>query len=204
MEAAADALIVVCGYLLGSIPFGYVLPRVVRGEDVRRHGSGNVGASNVWRVYGRSLGIPVALLDVAKGFAPALVGLLVAGDWVGVLAGAAAMVGHARPIWLGFSKGGKMVATAGGVAFALAPLAAGGCVLVWLATFAAFRYASAASLVAASALPLLSIAFGASWPVVGFTALAALAVIALHRHNVRRLVAGTEPRFSRTIPRGTS
>jgi glycerol-3-phosphate acyltransferase PlsY len=201
---AVDVLIVLGAYLVGSIPFGYVLPRLVRGDDIRRHGSGNVGASNVWRVYGRSLGIPVALLDVAKGFVPALVGLRLGGDWVGVLAGAAAMVGHARPVFLGFSKGGKMVATAGGVAFALAPLAAAGCMVVWLATFAAFRYASAASLVAALALPLLALAFGASWPVVGFTALASVGVIALHRHNVRRLLAGTEPRFSRAAPRGTS
>jgi acyl phosphate:glycerol-3-phosphate acyltransferase len=200
----ADTLIVLGGYVLGSIPFGFVIPRLVRGDDIRRHGSGNVGASNVWRVYGKSLGIPVALLDVAKGFAPALVGLLVGGDWVGVLAGAAAMVGHARPVFLGFSKGGKMVATAGGVAFALSPLAAIGCLAAWLLTFATFRYASAASMVAASALPLLSLLFGASWPVVGFTTLAALGVIALHRHNVQRLLAGTEPRFSRTVTRGTS
>ena len=91
-----------------------------------------------------------------------------------MLAGAAAMIGHARPVFLGFSKGGKMVATAGGVAFALAPLAAAGCLVVWLVDFAAFRYASAASMVAAIALPVLCLAFGASWPVVGFTALAAL------------------------------
>jgi glycerol-3-phosphate acyltransferase PlsY len=200
----ADALIVLGGYLLGSIPFGYLLPRLVRGDDVRRHGSGNVGASNVWRAYGRSLGIPVALLDVAKGFVPALVGVLVGGDWVGVLAGAAAMVGHARPVFLGFSKGGKMVATAGGVAFALAPLAALGCLVLWLVVFVGSRYASAASLVAASALPLLSLAFGASWPIVGFGALAALGVVVLHRHNLGRLLSGTEPRFSRTVTRGTS
>jgi glycerol-3-phosphate acyltransferase PlsY len=198
----ADALIVLGGYLLGSIPFGYVIPRLVRGDDIRRHGSGNVGASNVWRVYGRSLGIPVAVLDVAKGFVPALVGLELGGDWVGVLAGAAAMVGHARPIFLGFSKGGKMVATAGGVALALAPFAALGCMAVWLATFAAFRYASLASIVTASALPLLCLAFGASWPIVGFAAIAAAGVLALHRHNIRRLLAGTEPRFSRAVPRG--
>jgi acyl phosphate:glycerol-3-phosphate acyltransferase len=200
---ATDALIILGAYLLGSIPFGYVIPRLVRGEDVRRRGSGNVGASNVWRVYGRSLGIPVALLDVAKGFVPALVGLEVGGDWVGVLAGAAAMVGHARPVFLGFSKGGKMVATAGGVALALAPLAAVGCLVVWLATFAVLRYASVASMVAAAALPLLCLAFGASWPIVAFTAVAALGVLALHRHNIRRLLAGTEPRFSRTLSRGT-
>ena len=197
-----DALVVIGGYLLGSIPFGYVLPRLVRGDDIRRHGSGNVGASNVWRVYGRSLGIPVALLDVAKGFVPALVGLELGGDWVGVLAGAAAMIGHARPVFLGFSKGGKMVATAGGVALALAPLAALACLVVWLVTFAAFRYASLASIVTACALPFLCLAFDAPWPVVGFAAVAAVGVVALHRHNVRRLLAGTEPRFSRTLMRG--
>ena len=196
-----DALIVVGAYLLGSIPFGYVLPRLVRGEDVRERGSGNVGASNVWRVYGRSLGIPVALLDVAKGFVPALVGLEVGGDWVGVLAGAAAMIGHARPVFLGFSKGGKMVATAGGVALALAPLAAAACLVVWVLVFAVSRYASLASILTAVALPFLALAFGSSWPIVGFSAVAALGVILLHRHNVRRLLAGTEPRFSRTVPR---
>jgi glycerol-3-phosphate acyltransferase PlsY len=196
-----DVLIVVGAYVLGSIPFGYVLPRLLRGEDVREHGSGNVGASNVWRVYGRSLGIPVALLDVAKGFVPALVGLEVGGDWVGVLAGAAAMIGHARPVFLAFGKGGKMVATAGGVALALAPLAAAACLAVWLVVFAVSRYASLASILTAAALPVLALAFGSSWPIVGFSALAAVGVILLHRHNVRRLLAGTEPRFSRTVPR---
>ena len=196
-----DALVVVGAYLLGSIPFGYVLPRLLRGEDVRTRGSGNVGASNVWRVYGRSLGVPVALLDVAKGFVPALVGLEVGGDWVGVLAGAAAMIGHARPVFLGFGKGGKMVATAGGVAFALAPLVAAICLVLWLVVFALFRYASLASMVTASALPLLCLAFGSSWPIVGFTALAAVGVVVLHRHNLRRLLAGTEPRFSRAEAR---
>lgn len=198
-----ELLVVAGGYLLGSIPFGFVLPRLVRGEDVRRRGSGNVGASNVWRVYGRSLGIPVALLDVAKGFVPALVGLLVGGDWTAILAGAAAMVGHARPVFLRFSRGGKMVATSGGVAFALAPLAAAGCLVAWLVMFGLFRYASVASMVAACVLPLLCLVFGASWPIVGFTALAALGVVALHRHNVARLLRGTEPRFRSTATRGT-
>ena len=91
----------------------------------------------MWRVYGRWLGVPVALLDVAKGFVPALVGLKVGGEWVGVLAGAAAMLGHARPVWLGFTKGGKMVATAGGVSLALALVPALLCVVVWVVTFAA-------------------------------------------------------------------
>ena len=192
-----DVAIVVAGYLLGSVPFGYLIPRLVRGEDVRQRGSGNVGASNVWRVYGRSLGVPVALLDVAKGFVPAALGLWLGGDWVGVLAGAAAMVGHARPLFLGFSKGGKMVATAGGVAFALAPLAAACCLALWLVTFAAFRYASVSSMLAAVALPVLGYAFGASWAIVAFMAVASLGVLVLHRQNVRRLLSGTEPRFTR-------
>ena len=195
-----DASLVVGAYLLGSIPFGYVLPRLLRGDDIRRHGSGNVGATNVWRVYGRSLGLPVAVLDVLKGLVPAALGLWLGGDWVGVLAGAAAMLGHARPVYLGFSKGGKMVATAGGVALALAPLAALGCAVVWVAAFAVTRYASLASMLAAAALPVLCLVLGSSWPVVAFTTLAALGVLALHRQNIRRLLAGTEPRFVRGAP----
>jgi acyl phosphate:glycerol-3-phosphate acyltransferase len=198
-----DALVVLGAYLLGSIPFGYLLPRVLRGDDIRRHGSGNVGATNVWRVYGRWLGLPVAVLDVLKGLVPAALGLRLGGDWVGVLAGAAAMLGHARPVYLGFSKGGKMVATAGGVALALAPFAALGCAVVWIAVFALTRYASLASMLAAVALPVLCLALGSSWPVVAFTALAGLGVLALHRQNVRRLLTGTEPRFARGAPSRT-
>ena len=195
-----DVVLVLAAYLVGSIPFGYVLPRLLRGDDIRRHGSGNVGATNVWRVYGRSLGLPVAVLDVLKGLVPAALGLRLGGDWVGVLAGAAAMLGHARPLYLGFSKGGKMVATAGGVALALAPLAALGCAAIWILAFALTRYASLASILAAAALPVLCLAFGASWPVVAFTAIAAVGVLALHRQNVRRLLSGTEPRFARGAP----
>ena len=195
-----DVVLVLAAYLVGSIPFGYVLPRLVRGDDIRRHGSGNVGATNVWRVYGRSLGLPVAVLDVLKGLVPAALGLRLGGDWVGVLAGAAAMLGHARPLYLGFSKGGKMDATAGGVAPALAPLAALGCAAIWILAFALTRYASLASMLAAAALPVLCLAFGASWPVVAFTAIAAVGVLALHRQNVRRLLSGTEPRFARGAP----
>ena len=123
-----EALAVLGGYLLGSLPFGYWVPKLVRGEDIRTKGSGNVGASNVFRVYGRSLGVPVALLDLAKGFAAASLGLWLGGALFGVLAAAAAMLGHARPVFLRFEKGGKMVATAGGALVALAPLAAFICI----------------------------------------------------------------------------
>ncbi len=193
----ADALIVAGGYLIGSIPFGLLLPWLFRREDIRSHGSGNIGASNVFRVYGRWLGVPVALLDIAKGLVPALVGLKVGGEWVGVLAGAAAMLGHARPVWLGFTKGGKMVATAGGVSLALALVPALLCVVVWVVTFALCRYASVASIVTAFALPALCLAFGEPWPTVIFATAAGAAVILLHRQNIRRLLNGTEARFSR-------
>ncbi len=198
-----NTLIVAAGYLIGSIPFGVVVVKLVKGEDIRKQGSGNIGASNVWRAYGRWLAIPVAVLDVAKGFVPAYLGLKLGGEWVGVIAGAAAMVGHARPIWLGFSKGGKMVATAGGVTLALAPLAAGICLLVWIATFVLFRYASLASLATAVSLPIMCLVLDEPWPTVIFATVAAVAVIGLHRHNIGRLLHGTESRFSRS-PRTTT
>jgi acyl phosphate:glycerol-3-phosphate acyltransferase len=191
LEAAA----IVGGYLLGSLPFGYWLPLLVRGEDIRSRGSGNVGATNVFRVYGRQLGIVVALLDVGKGLAAALLGLWAGGALVGVLAGAAAMAGHARPVFLRFQRGGKMVATAGGATFALAPLAALACAGVWAAVFVATRYASLASITAAVALPALITVLGYDWPVILFGVAGALAVTFLHRQNIRRLLGGTEHRF---------
>jgi len=199
-----NALIIAGGYLVGSIPFGVVVVRVCRGEDIRKQGSGNIGASNVGRAYGRWRGVPVALLDVAKGFVPALIGVKLGGEWVGVLAGSAAMLGHARPIWLGFSKGGKMVATAGGVVLALAPLAAGICLVVWVVTFVLFRYASLASLVTAVALPVSCLLLGAPWATVIFATAASLAVIVLHRQNIGRLLHGTESRFARSKSSGSS
>lgn len=190
-----EALAIAGGYLLGSLPFGYWLPLLFRGEDIRAQGSGNVGATNVFRVYGRRLGTAVVLLDIGKGFAAALLGLWAGGALVGVLAGAAAMLGHARPVFLRFEKGGKMVATAGGAAFALAPLAALCCVGVWILVFVLTRYASVASIVTALALVLFVWVFGAPWPVVAFAVAGATAIVVLHRHNLRRLFAGTEHRF---------
>ena len=196
-----EALAVLGGYLLGSLPFGYWLPRLFRGEDIRTRGSGNVGAANVFRVYGRRLGAAVALLDVAKGFAAALLGLWAGGALIGVLAGAAAMLGHARPVFLRFQRGGKMVATAGGAAFALAPLAALCCLGIWLAVFLSTRYASLASIATALALPLFTVLFGYPWPVLVFAVASAAAVVLLHRHNIGRLARGTEHRFELRRPR---
>jgi acyl phosphate:glycerol-3-phosphate acyltransferase len=194
----ADAAIVVAGYLVGSMPFGYWLVRALRGEDIRTRGSGNIGATNVWRVYGKAFGVPVVVLDVVKGFAPALAGLAIGGETVGVLAGAAAMIGHWRPVFLGLQKGGKTVATAGGVALALAPVVAAVCVAVWLVTFLLTRYSSLASLVTALALPIAAVLLDEPWQTVTFGVLACAAVFVLHRHNIKRLVNGTESRFSFT------
>jgi glycerol-3-phosphate acyltransferase PlsY len=195
-----EALAVLGGYVLGSLPFGYWVPRVVRGEDIRTKGSGNVGASNVFRVYGRSLGVPVALLDIAKGFAAAALGLWAGGPLIGVLAAGAAMIGHARPVFLRFQKGGKMAATAGGATFALAPLVAVLCVSTWLVVFALTRFASVATIVTAAALGVLVIVFDYPWPIVAFGVAGAVAVIALHHQNIRRLVSGTEHRFELRRP----
>src|SRR2546428_3263210 len=115
-------ILTVVGYLSGSMPWGYWLVRIFRHEDIRTQGSGNIGATTVWRVHGKRLGIPAVLLDTAKGFVPALVATLVAGHGAGVLAGGAAMLGHWRPIFLRFRKGGKMVATAGGAIFGVAAI----------------------------------------------------------------------------------
>jgi acyl phosphate:glycerol-3-phosphate acyltransferase len=199
-----ELLAVLFAYLLGSLPFGYWVPRLVRGEDIRTRGSGNVGASNVFRVYGRSLGVPVALLDIAKGFAAAALGLWAGGALVGVLAAGAAMIGHARPVFLRFQKGGKMAATAGGAAFALAPLVAVLCVATWLVVFALTRFASVATIVTAAALGAFVIVFDYPWPIVAFGVAAAVAVIALHHQNIRRLVSGTEHRFELRRPRRAS
>jgi glycerol-3-phosphate acyltransferase PlsY len=190
------ALVVLGGYLLGSMPFGYWLVRLTKGEDIRRVGSGNIGGTNVWRTYGRGHGIPVVVLDVAKGFVPGLVGTLLVGELTGVLAGGAAMLGHWRPLFLRFQKGGKTVATAGGTFLGVAPLLGLIGVGVWIVVFLLSRYASLASIVTALALPFIGLALGEPWPVIAFAAIAAAAVVVLHKGNIARLRAGTESRFS--------
>ncbi|MEX2644795.1 MAG: glycerol-3-phosphate 1-O-acyltransferase PlsY [Gaiellaceae bacterium] len=194
-DSALAAILVAAGYLAGSMPFGYWLVRAVRHDDIRRHGSGNIGATNVWRAYGRRLGLPVMVLDVLKGLVPALVATLLVGKWAGVLAGGAAMLGHWRPLFMGFAKGGKMVATAAGTLLGVAPLVGLASAAVWILCFLLLRYASAASMLAAASIPLLAWAFGEPWPVIGFGVVAAAAVVVLHRANVRRLLKGTENRF---------
>jgi glycerol-3-phosphate acyltransferase PlsY len=169
--------------------------RALRGEDIRKVGSGNIGATNVWRTYGARLGAPVMALDVAKGFVPALLATIYAGHLAGVLAGAAAMLGHWRPLFMGFKRGGKVVATCGGAFLGVAPIVGGIGAAVWILFFAIFRYASVASIAAALSLPVAAVALGEPWPVDVFAGIAALAVLVLHRANIARLRSGTETRF---------
>jgi acyl phosphate:glycerol-3-phosphate acyltransferase len=190
-----SALVVLGGYLLGSMPFGYWVVLLVKGEDIRKVGSGNIGATNVWRTYGRWLGIPIVLLDVAKGFVPALLGALLVGELTAVLAGGAAMLGHWRPLFLRFQKGGKTVATAGGTFFGAAPVLGLIGLGVWIVVFLLSRYASLASIVTALSLPILAVLLGEPWPIIVFAAIAAGAVVLLHKANIGRLRAGTESRF---------
>jgi glycerol-3-phosphate acyltransferase PlsY len=183
------------------MPWGYWLPRLLRGVDIRTLGSGNPGATNVVRTLGFRFGLAVALLDVAKGAVAALLGVWLGGDLVGVLAGVAAMIGHWRPLFLGFARGGKMVATTGGVALAVATLAALAASGVWILVFLLTRYASVSSIAAAISLPLWALLFDASWPVIAFTTGAAVAIVVLHRANIRRLLDGEENRMELRRPR---
>jgi glycerol-3-phosphate acyltransferase PlsY len=189
------ALLVAAGYVLGSMPWGYWLPWLVKRDDIRRHGSGNIGGTNVWRVYGWRFGLPVVILDTAKGFVPALVATLMVSHLAGVLAGAAAMLGHWRPLFLRWQRGGKVVATCGGAFLGVAPLVGAVGAVVWIVTFLVFRYASLASILAALSLPIAAVLLDRPWPVIAFAAGAAAAVLVLHRPNIARLRAGTENRF---------
>lgn len=186
------------GFLSGSVPFGYFAGRL-RGMDIRQHGSGNIGATNVIRVLGKGIGIPVFVLDLLKGLVPCLV--VKAGgaeSWVLVLTGLCAILGHMFTPWLGF-KGGKGVATAAGVLLGIAwvPMLAG--LAVWLVFFFSTRYVSLASMLAGLAVAgtmAAQMALRQQWDVVllGFGVVLALLVILRHRANIGRLLAGTEPR----------
>ena len=187
------ALVVLGGYLLGSMPFGYWLPLLLRHDDIRTHGSGNIGGSNVWRVYGRAYGIPVVLLDVAKGFVPALLATLFVGHLAGVLAGGAAMLGHWRPLFLRFARGGKVVATCGSSGWrrswaASAPRSGSSC----SPSSATRRSRRSRRRTRCRPSPRRS---ATPWPVDVFAGAAALAVLVLHRTNISRLRSGTESRF---------
>ncbi|MGB1626203.1 MAG: glycerol-3-phosphate 1-O-acyltransferase PlsY [Miltoncostaeaceae bacterium] len=189
-----QAIALIAAYLLGSIPFALIAGRL-NGVDLRAVGSGNLGATNVFRTLGRSWGIAVMVLDIAKGAAAVLLAdWLAGGSWWPIAAGALAILGHVFPVWTGF-RGGKGVAVGAGALIGLVPAASGVLILLWLLLVVTTRYVSVASIVAALAAAPLAWAFGAPWSYVGFIAAAGLFVIWKHRENIRRLLNGTENRI---------
>ncbi len=195
-------------YLVGSLPFGYIIGRV-NGIDIRRHGSGNIGATNVLRTLGRRWGYLCFLLDFLKGLAPVLASYLLSRrfapdslDAIRAAALAGTFSGHVWTIFLGF-KGGKGVATAAGAISAISPLSMGASLLVWMAVFSISRFVSLSSIVASVALPaayFLAAKFaGGEFSPLLFSVFTAISVLSIikHRSNIARLANGTEMRFGR-------
>jgi acyl phosphate:glycerol-3-phosphate acyltransferase len=203
------AIVAFLAYLLGSIPAGYIAGRIA-GVDVRKVGSGNIGATNVIRVLGKRFGYPVFIVDFAKGLAAVVVGVMIAKgaqstpqfvDLCGAIAAISSVIGHSYPIWLGF-KGGKGVATSLGSLFGLNWIAAAVACIVWLSVFQLTRYVSLSSIAAALALPITIATMlflkQLQTPILLYFAVLLAAIIVLrHRSNLSRLLKGTEPRFAR-------
>jgi glycerol-3-phosphate acyltransferase PlsY len=206
---ATSLLIFIVAYLFGSFPAGYVAGRI-RGIDVRRHGSGNIGATNVLRVVGKPWGLAVFFVDALKGFLAVRIAVFLVqrnpaaneyADFFAIFAAAACVIGHSFPVWLGF-KGGKGVATSAGSIFGVMPIAAITIFGVWVIVFLATRYVSLASIIAALALPIavaLLSRFGVARGAVllYFSLAMTCLVVWRHRSNISRLLTGTEPRFTR-------
>lgn len=194
---------IVLSYISGSIPSAFLAGKW-SGVDLRAHGSGNLGATNVLRVLGPRIGLLVFAVDIAKGalpvrFLPPFTGAV--GDartWIAVLCGMAAILGHIRPVFLGFGKGGKGVATACGVFLALAPLQAALSLLIFAVVVLSSGYVSLGSLTASFALPVLIWAStGLRSPLLYVSLVAASFIFWTHRANIQRLRAGTEYRFGK-------
>ena len=190
-----EVILVIFAYLLGSIPTGLLLARIVGGVDIRTAGSGNIGATNVYRTLGRKVGVMTLIGDCLKGLLPVMIAgqLHLAESWL-LAVGLAAFLGHVFTIFLKF-KGGKGVATALGVFLGVAPLAVlivlGIFILVVLVT----RYISLGSILAAATMPLAVWLLGASQQKCAMTAVIAFIVIVKHHENIRRLLAGAESKF---------
>jgi len=196
------ALGLVVAYLLGSIPSAYIAGKA-RGVDLRKHGSGNLGATNVIRVLGAKIGLVVFAFDVAKGALPVLfLPRYTVGNWpsvwVGIACGIAAILGHTRPVFLLFKRGGKGVATAAGVFLALAPVQTLLTLIVFAVVLLTSGYVSVGSLISASLLPvLIAVTIGPTSPVFTISVLVAVFVFWTHRANIDRLRRGEEHRFGK-------
>ncbi len=190
---ALFALVALAGYLMGSVPFGVLMARAFGLGDLRKLGSGNIGATNVLRTGNRTAAALTLGLDAAKGAAAVMIARAAGlAEEAAALAGLAAFLGHLFPVWIGF-RGGKGFATFLGTLLALAPLAGVAACATWLVTAAVFRISSLAALVVAALAPLYMLALGEAGTLV--TALMAALVYVRHRDNIARLRAGTEPRI---------
>lgn len=190
------ALLILASYLIGAIPTGVLLTRLAGIGDVRQSGSGNIGATNVYRVAGRRLGILTLVGDALKGVLPVLVaaGVLHLPEVQTAMIATAAFLGHCYPVYLGF-KGGKGVATALGIYLVLSPLAVLAALLIFTAILWKWRYVSLASIVAAVATPGLVLLIERSLPLFLATLFISAMVVLRHRVNIGRLLDGTENRF---------
>ena len=192
------ALLMATGYLVGSIPFAYLIPRAFAGIDLREHGSGNLGATNVYRILGWKFAVPVGICDIAKGAAPVVAARATLPEhWMPLTVGLAAIVGHVFSIFLRF-RGGKGVATSAGVVLGLVPIAVAGSVVVWGVVLMASGYMSLASMVGAAAFPVATwlLRPGDAYSLWAGIGLAGF-ILYTHRSNVGRLLSGTESRFGR-------
>ncbi|HLI49032.1 MAG TPA: glycerol-3-phosphate 1-O-acyltransferase PlsY [Chthonomonas sp.] len=195
-------LLLVGSYLMGSIPFGYIVVRLLKGVDIRTLGSGNIGMTNVWRICGKGPGLVVFLLDVLKGAVPPLLAShLQLSSLYQVLAGLLAIIGHNYCIWLGF-RGGKGIATSAGALIGIAPKVILPEFAVFFAVLLAFRYVSLASISIAIALPIWTFFFYPhDSPRLFFSLAAGLLALYRHKPNMQRLRAGTEPRVPLRLPK---
>ena len=185
-------IVVIVAYLIGSIPFGYLIVRGKIGADIRQTGSGGTGATNVSRRAGKVAGVVTLVLDAAKGSAAVLIAERVThSDWAIAAAAIAVLVGHIFPVWLGF-RGGKGVATGAGVFLVLAPVALLCAGVLFLAIVFFTRYVSLGSMVAAAAIPLFVWLLNDSRPLLFAAVLGALLIVFAHRGNIGRLAHGTE------------
>lgn len=195
MSVLAVILAIGLSYLVGSVPTGYLIARYVKGIDIRAHGSGNIGATNVWRTLGPGWGLVSLVGDTAKGVVAVLLGRVVGVPGVELFTAAAALTGHGWSVFLRF-QGGKIIATSLGVLIMLPPVALVTATVVWIGVVALTRYVSLASIIAASSVPLAFALGGAGWHHALFGLFVALVAAYKHRANIDRLLKGKESRFS--------
>jgi len=200
------ALAIILSYLLGSIPTAYIFGKVLKKIDIRKYGSGNVGATNVFRVVGKLPGIIVLILDFLKGMVAVTIipnilkefmpDLSPVYGYIYIILGAAVIAGHIWTCFLGF-KGGKGVATTGGVMAGVAPVVLLLALLVWIIVFSIWKYVSLASIFAAISLPIFALILGKNLDFLLFCSILCLVGVVSHRGNIKRLIQGNEKRLVR-------